>query len=144
MNETLTGVAALAEKRAEGTMALKQAWQHALQKLLSTGITLEQVELLAAQCSSPQEAMRLSMGLDGGQAGYQCLMAAIDDSVYSLRDWVKALDVLHQWLGRNPRRTNLEHKLGYIHCCSVSEPGRPLSEIVTLMLEEYGYEGMEA
>lgn len=143
MNDPLTGIGAVAQRRGEGSLALAQAWRHALQRLISTGITPEQAERLAEHCATPPMAMRLANALEEGQADYQRLLAAVDGSAYALMDWVGALDVLQQWLERHPRRTHMQHKLGYISCCSESEPGRPLGEVLTLMLDAYGYDGLD-
>lgn len=69
--------------------------------------------------------------------------AAVDDSVYGLRDWVDALIVLGQWMDARGLRAPFEDQIGYVHCaCEAAGAGAnltPLPALVTEMLENYGF-----
>ncbi len=71
-------------------------------------------------------------------------LEAVDESHYSLADWIEALAAFDRWLqergeGRRPWR----EIVGYIHCCTLmASPGVALGNlkvIVDQSLIEYGF-----
>jgi hypothetical protein len=70
---------------------------------------------------------------------------AVDDSDYSLEDWVAALGAFESWLQeRGELRRPWREIVGYIHCCTLmAAPGVALGileVIVCKSLTEYGFE----
>lgn len=74
------------------------------------------------------------------------LLEAVDDSDYSLADWVEALDAFVHWLEqRGESRRPWQGMLGYIHCCAAmaTAPGIGLANlkvIVNQTLIEFGFQ----
>lgn len=76
------------------------------------------------------------------------LLAAIDESDYSLADWGSALIAFEAWLaGRGETRRPWREIVGYIHCCTLmASPGVALGKlevIVDKALTEFGFEFIE-
>ncbi|MEM9015383.1 MAG: hypothetical protein AAGC68_00115 [Verrucomicrobiota bacterium] len=72
----------------------------------------------------------------------------VDDSDYSLQDWVEALLGFDQWLtnkGRDERP--FAEMTGYVHCCTyTNSPLLPLPSLQVLViqaLEGFGFEAVE-
>ncbi len=75
----------------------------------------------------------------------EALLEAVDNSPYSLGDWLEAIAAFETWLkGRGERRRPWRDIVGYIHCCTLMEsPGIPLGKlniIVNQALIEFGFE----
>lgn len=75
----------------------------------------------------------------------ETLFTAVDDSDYSLADWIEALAAFDVWLEeRGEVRRPWREIVGYIHCCTLmASPGVDLGVlkvIVIKSLTEYGFE----
>lgn len=72
------------------------------------------------------------------------LLDAVDDSPYSLRQWVDAFIVVGQWMDARGLRAGFQDQLGYVHCaCEAAGAGAnltPLAALVSEMLDSYGFE----
>jgi hypothetical protein len=72
------------------------------------------------------------------------LLEAVDESPYSLRQWVDAFVVLGQWLDARNSRASFQDQLGYLGCaCEAAGAGAnltPLSVVVSEMLDDYGFD----
>lgn len=68
----------------------------------------------------------------------------VDDSAFSLRDWIDALRCLGHWLDARSLTMQLEDQIGYVSCASmavdVSANLTHLPSLVDDMLETYGCE----
>lgn len=76
------------------------------------------------------------------------LLAAVDESDYSLADWGLALRTFEAWLARRgENRRPWREIVGYIHCCTLmASPGVALGKlevIVDKALTEFGFEFIE-
>ena len=137
--ETLRG---LARRRARGFTTLEDQWELALGRLSSTGLGNDEVRLLSESCTGPTMANRLARVMRGdGRHAFSILAAYVDDSPRTLTEWLGAIDVFFRWLERQGRYARLNQALGYIHCCTAADPGRPLTDTVQDMLETYGFAG---
>jgi hypothetical protein len=70
---------------------------------------------------------------------------AVDDSDYSLKDWVAALGAFQSWLEEHGElRRPWREIVGYIHCCTrMAAPGVALGFLKVIVYEaltEYGFE----
>lgn len=74
----------------------------------------------------------------------QALLQEVDESVFSLIDWVESLVVLHRWLDANDLTLLSEYSLGYISCAAKSVGSDAalthLPSLVHDFLEQYGCE----
>lgn len=72
------------------------------------------------------------------------LLSAVDDSPYSLPQWVDAFIAMDQWLHAQGKHASWEDRFGYVHCaCEAAGAGAnltPLSGILSDMLDTYGFE----
>jgi hypothetical protein len=72
------------------------------------------------------------------------VLAAVDDSTFSLGQWIDAFIQLEQWLEAQGRRASFDDQLGYVHCaCEAAGNGAnltTLAAVVAEMLDDYGFE----
>tara|TARA_R110002096_G_scaffold19639_14_gene65389 strand:- start:2447 stop:2803 length:357 start_codon:yes stop_codon:yes gene_type:complete len=78
-------------------------------------------------------------------ANLDLLFEEVDQSDYSLRDWIEALVAFYHWIqARNKGPAPYREMIGYTNCCTlmnaagVSLP--PLKVIVLQALSDYGFE----
>lgn len=134
---------ALALELGGSTLSLRNSWSIALQRISSTNLLEDDVERLARLSPSPSSLSNLA-ALLGQEADERIhlLKEAVDDSPYSLKEWLYSLDLLNRWATENGKETHFQHMLGYIHCCTQVDSSRPLVDIIEDMLTEYGYSGL--
>lgn len=72
------------------------------------------------------------------------LLGAVDESTFSLRQWVESLRVVQSWLDTRGLELPIKDQIGYVHCAGESVgSGANLSHLPSLvadMLEAYGCE----
>lgn len=73
------------------------------------------------------------------------LFSVVEESDYSLADWVEALCSFEQWLTeKEERRRPWREMAGYLHCCTLmASPGVPsgkLKVIVYQALTDFGFD----
>ena len=81
----------------------------------------------------------------GNGAELEPLLDQVDDSDYSLADWVEAFVAFDRWLAETGEmRRPLTGMRGYIHCCTFMNPpvlcSPSLKVIVIKALTEYGFD----
>lgn len=88
---------------------------------------------------------RFTRSNPNGHMGVECFFNAVDDSPYSLAQWIEAIKYFSKWLDENQRTTPWPTLLGYLSCCSESPENKNikhnLKHLLKDMLETYGYEG---
>lgn len=71
----------------------------------------------------------------------------VDDSPFSLRDWISALRILGSWLDARKLTLSLQDQIGYVSCAAESAGASAnlteLSALVDEMLTAYGCERAE-
>jgi len=73
------------------------------------------------------------------EALQRALLEAVDESTYSLREWLEALILLSQWLQRHHLHLSIQNQLSYVSCAAAS--GATLSDLPILVhdfLDQYG------
>ncbi len=75
----------------------------------------------------------------------EALLAAVDDSDYSLDDWLEALGTFCAWLdGQGESRRPWRNMTGYVHCCTLmAAPGIALGNLKVIVfqaLTEFGFQ----
>lgn len=75
----------------------------------------------------------------------ELLFLLIDKTQYSVRDWIEAILLFHNWLRDNQRETEFKTLIGYIECSTLSPENKilkyELKELVEKMLNEFGFVG---
>jgi hypothetical protein len=77
----------------------------------------------------------------------EALLSAVDESDYSLDDWLEALGTFRAWLeDRGETRRSWRNMTGYVHCCTLmASPGIALGNLKVIVfqaLTEFGFESM--
>ena len=127
-------------------------WTVALEKsagLIDRGwLTENQLVPLAKAALAPRQLLVLvdyAARQPQGRPGITDLFDRVDESDYTLTDWLKAIESFHDWISSRTISTDLDMLLGYISCCTEANPNSPtelnLKETVLEMLEQYGFEG---
>lgn len=77
---------------------------------------------------------------NGERTGFDLLLECVDESSFSLTDWMKALNTFHHWSQENSVIATLERALGYIQCSSqeLNNVGGDLAATVRTHLESQG------
>lgn len=77
------------------------------------------------------------------------LVDEVDESNFSLYDWIESLLSFEDWLDREKaKKRDFDNMLGYLHCCtfvipeSVASPS--LKGVLQQCLSDYGYDAAEA
>lgn len=77
--------------------------------------------------------------------GVTALFRQVDDSVYSLKEWIEAIDFFHDEIEKKGQKTDFLTLLGYLRCCALSPENktrkRNFCELISEMLGDYGFEG---
>lgn len=78
----------------------------------------------------------------------EALFSAVDDSDYSLADWIEALAVFCDWLdGQGESRRSWRDMTGYVHCCTrMAAPGIALGNLKVIVyqaLTEFGFQSTD-
>lgn len=98
------------------------------------------------QCAdSPVVQVYFETNFCGEAALLSALLDEVDESVFSLRQWVEALVVLSQWLEERGLALSIEERLGYVSCAAASAGSAAgalsdLSSLVGDFLGQYGCE----
>ena len=92
----------------------------------------------------PQGLAHLDAHFKGKDALFGALLDEVDESGFSLYQWVEALVVLSQWLDARDLTLSTEESLGYVSCAAASAGSAAnlshLSSLVSDFLEQYGCE----
>ncbi|WP_127717774.1 hypothetical protein [Halobacteriovorax sp. HLS] len=80
-----------------------------------------------------------------GHTAVKLLFENTDTSIYSLAEWIDAIDHFDSWLADNNRKADWKMMLGYIACCSQSPENKDIKhnfiELIDEMLNTYGFDG---
>jgi hypothetical protein len=85
-----------------------------------------------------------SLGIIPESAEEALLKKYVDDSVYSLEEWIEGLQEFQEWCQEKSKPYEATGALEYLHCCAFSARRHPIKprlwEIVSEMLYIYGWE----
>ena len=97
-----------------------------------------------AKCFSSPEQFSAFIPLDENANQIEEFLRAVDASDYTMKEWVRSLGVLEDWLKSKNRDLNMEQCIGYMACCaevaSVSAPLLSLEEVTIEMIANHGIE----
>jgi hypothetical protein len=94
--------------------------------------------------NSPSVLAYLDAHFEGADDLLRALLEEVDESDFSLHDWMEALLVLNQWLEERGLNLPIRDNIGYVSCAVASAgTGAHLSHLPSLvadLLEQYGCE----
>lgn len=99
-----------------------------------------------AMAKDSPELVAFARLLNSGEAGgLDALLENVDESDYSLADWVEALTAFDAWLGeKGETRRPLAGMRGYIHCCTFTNSphlSSPILKVIVIKaLTEFGFD----
>jgi len=147
----------LAQEQAERTQANCDDWLAVLNNakscLAKSSFGAGALRSLAEASASPRQfqimadalAAHNSSDSDDKRDGWLLLVENVDESPYTLKEWLEAWEFFHHWLQNRNRRASFFNRLGYLACCGQYLEGKAIypAFIVLLeeMLESYGFEG---
>ncbi len=115
-----------------------------------TALTDRDQQLLEQACATPQDWQNLenlisTLAEQELVQRIENLYEQVDQSDFSLSDWVEALLCFDQWLeDQNISKRPLASMLGYIHCCTLTlaDTLAPpnLAKITSEMLRQHGFD----
>lgn len=81
----------------------------------------------------------------GGVSATTVLFKNMNESPFSLSDWIDSVHFFSSWLKENSRQTDFLSMLGYLQCCVASpdaqQGGQTFLALVEDMLKVHGFEG---
>jgi hypothetical protein len=93
---------------------------------------------------SPRVLAYINVHFTGADDLQRALLEEVDESDFSLRDWMEALLVLNQWLEERSLNLPISDNVGYVSCAVASAgTGAHFSHLPNLvadLLEQYGCE----
>lgn len=129
-----------------------RALESARQSLKFVDIDFQSLEQIALASSSPEKFTLMTRLIyqygkshPNGDQISELILKFVNDSPFSLTDWVDAIEYFHRWLGENNRKVDFLPMLKYLECCVASadarEGGQTFAALIEDMLAVCGYEG---
>ena len=131
-------------------------WLEALEagRLLAPSAALDGTDFstLADACAIPSQFSLMAEALcehgkenPSSRSGFELLVDQVDESPFSLGEWVAACERIYNWLGDNDRQGAFATILGYLQCTaeyvSTTFPHEKFDDLVAEMLDAYGFDG---
>jgi len=144
----------LAEERSQTTKVELSEWKicfqdPALERVFSE-LTDGEIRKLVLAAYSPEVIKNFASLVDRfdlenpSQRGFDKVAELMDESGFSLSDWLEALSIFQNWLIHSQQTSAVSEIFSYIHCCAVSPEGKSgatsLSHLVGSALSEHGME----
>ncbi len=152
-------IAALARIQADRTGCDYADWLGVLKEIQSGFVQGEAgekaIQQLAEASEDPVQFCLLTEALishdahnpGGEKEACSLLVESVDESPYSLKEWVAAWVDFSIWLESREREAGFASMLGYLDCCSQYIEGKgvlpPFTDLVEEMLDAYGFVGEE-
>ena len=149
----------LAQEQAERTQAGCDDWlvvlNNAKSCLANSSFGAGALRSLADASASPRQfqimadalAAHNSSDSDDKRDGWPLLVENVDDSPYTLKEWLEAWEFFHHWLQNRNRPTSFFNMLSYLACCGQYLEGKAVYPAFIVLLEEmlegYGFEDGE-
>ena len=134
------------QRAAEGSESLER-WQEAMASFAVETLAPEAL-LISVFENAPDPEFLLELQNDlraESETPEELWSRYVDETPFSLNEWVQALVALTQSLNEQKRQSPLNTRLGYIACCAdmaSEQPGlHSLPGLVVDMVEQHGFEG---
>jgi len=151
----------LAQEQAERTQAGCDDWLVVLKSAKSclakakSSFGASALRSMAEASASPHQFQLMANALaahnssdsEDKRNGWSLLVENIDESPYTLKEWMEAWEFFHHWLQSRNRRASFFNRMGYMACCGQYLEGKAIYPAFVVLLEEmlegYGFEGGE-
>jgi hypothetical protein len=145
-------ISSLAKKKSVELNQPEALWSVPISKIMGLadkrGIMAPILEKLTLAAKSPRQLNVISDYIGRSPTAdneLKLLFERVDESPYSLTDWLESIETFHDWNASSGQTTELEMLLGYISCCTEATPNSQtevgLNSTVTAMLKQYGFDG---
>ena len=149
-------VRALASRRFNETKHAEVEWAMALesarQSLKFIDIDYESLEHFAVASRSPAQFTILARLIyqygkshPNGTQISELIIGFVNESPFSLSDWIDAIEFFNRWLENKNRKTDFLPMLKYLECCVASQDAKESGQTLGALIEDYlnvvGYEG---
>lgn len=132
-------------------VSLSIVWESSAQKALASGASPETVVSILAVMQSSRNFHALLAGLAEEQQSLDVFLrdfcALVDDSSFDFEAWMASYELVQRNLTEHGRSATPGSITGYIQCAAEFgdslENRDSLPEIISGMLEQYGFEGQE-
>lgn len=145
--------ASWAKDKAGGIQSRELRWGRALQSFLQIAWPAQAAQKILEAAREPDQlealvsflAQEENQELESNTAIIDEWLDRVDDTGLPIVDWLEAYAVLHRFLQTQGRKTNFQLASGFM-ACSEEAAGMgygygKLADVVSQMLEEYGFEG---
>lgn len=141
-------------RKTEGSSSAKMAWQSAMDQCRFCGMPKSLIDALVAAFESPSTLKLLCKlvsedplynGSESFDVVWERFRQLRDDSNYDNSQLLKSLECVLAFVREGNVKTKFGTVLGYLTCVEefayTSSSPSPLSDIVSQMIEEYGFDG---
>lgn len=139
------------EEKCGAIVSLSLAWERSASSAVASGASENDVVSLVREFKSSrtldafvQGAADESQGVPGFLSEFRSL---VDESSFDFASWLGAFEVVQTDLITNARRASVSSIVGYVQCSAEfggsSESHESLPEIISGMIDQYGFEGQE-
>lgn len=126
-------------ENARASVSLKDISDEELTKILSSCASLEQFSIIF------QYLFKAFKSNPNGHSVITKFFTMVDNSSYSLSEWIETIEVFHKWLCGQKRQTDFLKMIGYLQCSDLAPDNREVKhdfkDLVSDMLKTYGYVG---
>lgn len=126
-------------ENARASVSLKDISDEELLKIMSSCSSLEQFSIVF------QYLFKAFKSNPNGHTVVTKFFTMVDNSSYSLREWIETIEVFHRWLSEQNRQTDFLKMIGYLQCSDLAPDNREVKhdfkDLVSDMLKTYGYVG---
>lgn len=144
-------ISSLAKKKSVELNQPEALWRVPISKVMGLaekqGITAPTLVRLTQAARSPRQLTVISDYIARAPTvdkELKLLFDRVDESPYSLPDWLESIETFHDWIAKSGKITDLEILLGYVSCCTEATSNSPaevgLSNTVSAMLKQYGFD----
>ncbi len=138
------------EKKSGKVVSFHQAWIHAVEQALESGLDECSVVFVLEAFKAPSSLLKLTESI--GKVGpsdrvsfFERVEQCASETSYSTDEWLMGLERTLQFLIKQNRSSTLDQLLGYLSCAaeylSASGGLLTLAGGVDAFLEEFGFEG---
>ncbi len=139
------------EEKCGSIVSLSLAWERSASSAVASGASEGDVVSLVREFKSSRTLDAFVHGAadeSQGVPGFLSeLRSLVDESSFDFSSWLGAFEVVQTHLIANARRASVSSIVGYVQCSAEfggsSESRESLPEIISGMIDQYGFEGQE-
>lgn len=124
---------------ARASVSIKDISDEELMKIMSSCASVDQFSILF------QYLFKTFKSNPNGHQIVVRFFKMVDDSSYSLPEWIETIEVFHNWLCSKGRQTEFSKLIGYLQCSDLAPDNKDtkhvFKDLVLEMLNTHGYVG---